>query len=344
MKQDHTITARKTATKTATKSAIKTESAASFMDLFARLRGKAEAESESLPALQALAEKAVMSILHGAHSQYHPGTGEKFWQFRPYVQGDRPQDIDWKQTAKTQGVFIKQKEWQTTQTSVFWCSTAPSMRFSSKVKRPEKLTAARVLTLALAMMMTRAGEQISTLGSRKTGRSAQAVQELGLHLLSDKQSKDSKSSAAQKSIAAAALPETLGSPLPRHAFFVAIGDFLEPLENIEQSFKQFSAQSDGGLIVQILDPAELELPYDGRVLFRDMHGSALEQIENVGAVRDIYKERIESHNALLAKLCKEQKWNYILHRTDTDYKATLAAIWEILSFQSLNHQIGGGAG
>ncbi len=288
----------------------------------ATLRQQSEEASESLPALQAIAEKAVASILHGDHSQSKPGMGEKFWQYREYVQGDRPQDIDWRQTAKTEHVFIRQKEWQTTQTSVFWCSQNPSMEFASSKKRPSKITAARVLTLALGIMMTRAGEQIGTFGSRKSGRSQNALQDLGLKITEDIRTR-------------ASLPDPKIFDLPRHAFFVQIGDFLDPIEDIESCFKNFSAQSSGGFVIQVLDPAEINLPYDGRVLFEDKSHGLRQQIDNVASVRSAYKAKIAAHIEEVHKLCKEHHWHHVLHTTDTDYRETLSTIWMAMSHEHL---------
>lgn len=284
------------------------------------LRGQAQQASESLPALRAAAEKAVASVLHGEHGQSKPGSGEKFWQYREYVQGDRPQDIDWKQTAKTESVFIKQKEWQTTQSVIFWCCQNGSMHFQSSAKYKSKSDHARILTLALALLMTKAGEQVGTFGGRKVGRSQNALEDLEIKLTQDIRS-------------TAPLADYNFYNLPQHATFIQIGDFLEPLEDIEKNFKQFSGQSSGGLVIQVLDPAEINLPYNGRVLFQDMGGTAQkQQIDNVASIRASYKKRIEEHNEALHQICKQQGWHYYLHRTDKDIADSLANIWSLLTF------------
>jgi uncharacterized protein (DUF58 family) len=296
-------------------------------DMQTSLRQAAEEAGDSLPALQALAEKAVSSVLHGDHGQSRPGMGEKFWQYREYAQGDRPQDIDWKQTAKTDHIYIRQKELQTTQTAIFWCSQSQSMHFSSSKNLPEKIKAARVLTLALGLLLTKAGEQIGAFGSRKHGRSSAALDDLGLKITEDIRS-------------TSPLPDPSIYDIPRHAFFVQLGDFLDPLEIIEENFKQFSAQSDGGLVIQILDPAEIELSYNGRVLFEDSSKGLKQQIENVASIRQAYQSRVKSHIAALEQLTKEQNWHYILHRTDHDYKETLSSIWQILSYSPASNRHG----
>lgn len=286
------------------------------------LRHRAEEASGSLSSLRIDAEKAVASVLHGDHAQSKPGAGEKFWQYREYVPGDRPQDIDWRQTAKTEHVFIKQKEWQTPQSVIFWCNQSASMDFKSKQKYPTKLETARILTLAMALLMVRSGEKVSMFGSRKVGRSENTLLDIELKLTEDIRS-------------TLPLADYSMFDLPQHASFVQIGDFLEPLDLIEHNFKQFSGRSSGGFVIQVLDPAELNLPYDGRVLFEDSKSNR-QQIDNVASIRAAYKKRIRDHNRALQQLCKENRWHYILHRTSKDMKETLMNIHAALNYEHIS--------
>ncbi|MAE50455.1 MAG: hypothetical protein CMH27_01455 [Micavibrio sp.] len=292
------------------------------------LRHSAEQAAQSLPALRAEAEKAVASVLHGDHAQSKPGMGEKFWQYREYVPGDRPQDIDWRQTAKTEHVFIRQREWQTAQTSILWCSQSQSMAFTSSNRFPTKQQTARVLTMALGIMMVRAGEKIGSFCAGKTGRSESALEDLATKLTQDIRS-------------LAPLPDPNLYALPRHAYFFQIGDYLEPLSEIEQNFKQFSGSTAGGCVIQILDPSELELLYNGRVLFRDKNHGKTQRVDNVAAIRAAYQKRIQNHNEALHQLCKEHHWHHIMHRTDQDYAETLSTIWSMISHEHLAMNAGG---
>lgn len=285
------------------------------------LRHSAEEAGASLSALRIDAENAVASVLHGEHAQSKPGMGEKFWQYREYVPGDRPQDIDWRQTAKTEHVFIKQKEWQTPQSVIFWCNQSASMDFRSKDKIPHKIDVARIFTLAMALIMLRSGEKVGIFGSRKVGRSENTLLDIEMKLTEDIRS-------------TLPLADYSMYDLPQHASFVQIGDFLEPLDLIEHNFKQFSGRCSGGFVIQVLDPAELDLPYDGRVLFEDGNANR-QQIDNVGSVRAAYKKRIREHNAALQQLCKENQWHYIQHRTDQDIKETLMNIRAALSYEHI---------
>ena len=49
------------------------------------------------------------------HGRRRVGTGETFWQYRRYEIGDSATMIDWRQSGKTQPVFVRENEWEAAQ-------------------------------------------------------------------------------------------------------------------------------------------------------------------------------------------------------------------------------------
>ena len=280
-----------------------------------KLHHSAKDAASDLPALMLKAEKAVAGILQGEHTQKKSGAGERFWQFRDYVPGDRPQDIDWRQSAKTDHVYIRQKERQTTQSAVFWCGESASMNFTSDKKYPSKAETAKILTLALAMLMTRAGEQVGIFGDTKTGRTENTLHHMGNILCNG-------------DLYCEELPDPSACKLPRHCTFIQIGDFLNPPNEIETAFKKLSTHTKNGLVVQVLDPAELDLPYAGRFIFEDPATKTQEQVGHVGSIRTAYKQRISEHINAVRNICRDRQWDYHLYATDQNISDTLMRIRE----------------
>lgn len=283
------------------------------------LRQSAETHSALLPPLMVKAEKAAASVLSGDHTQRKSGMGEKFWQFREYDPTDRPQDIDWRQSAKGDRVFVRQKEWQTTQTSFFWRSGGPGMAYRSDAALPTKAEAASVISLALGILMTRAGEQVCAFsGKNRPGRTERALENLGRDLLED------------------SLPlNALGDiKLPRNSNIVLISDFLEPIEDIEEIFKRLAATAGSALVIQTLDPAEITLPFSGRAFFEHTGHDERHLIANVDAIRARYQERIKAHQESLRSLCRRLQWHWLEHRTDASVSDTLLKSWLALSPES----------
>ncbi len=288
---------------------------AEHLERVLRLRQRSEGAAEKIPALLAEADKVVASVLHGEHPQRKSGIGEKFWQFREYTPFDRPQDIDWRQSAKTERVYIRQKERQTNQTMLVWASNEPGMHFTSDPGTQTKHRSASVLALAIALLLTRGGERVGLLGQKRPGTSEITLETMA-HDLSDP---------------SAYVPEThnLSSVhIPQNAGLILLSDFLSPIENLNDIFKSLSSVCDQGHIIQVLDPAELTLPYQGRYVFTNPAAKGEKiHIQNVGAMRKEYVERLNEHNQRLKELCRQYNWGFTLHNTGTPHEETLSAMW-----------------
>ena len=88
----------------------------------------------NLPGLLLEAEKVAHSFMRGVHGRRRVGTGEAFWQFRPWQPGDARRDIDWRQTAKNDQAFVRQMEWEASQTVWMHRDASKSMNFRSEKK------------------------------------------------------------------------------------------------------------------------------------------------------------------------------------------------------------------
>lgn len=288
---------------------------------FLNFRYKAEEAAAGLPGLIAAAEKAAASVMPGEHTQRRPGMGEKFWQYREYDPSDRPQDIDWRQSAKGDRVYVREKEWQTTQTALFWCQRNESMDFHSREKLPTKQQAAMVLTLALSLLLSRAGEQVGPLeGAALTGRSALALQKLGEELLENETGD---------------LPGARLRKIPARSSLILAGDFLAPIEDIKRHFDVLAGPAENAMVIQVLDPAELALPYSGRVIF-SRGKDERHHIENVESIRDAYHERLQNHMREIKDYCRKHRWHWLLHSTDEDVRKTLFDAWMMMTPESFH--------
>lgn len=283
-----------------------------------KLRLNAEKTADRLPDLMIRAEKAAQNIFLGEHPQRKSGAGEKFWQFREYTPQDRPQDIDWRQSGKTDSVFIRQKERQLPQTALFWCEQAGSMHFSSSPRRPKKSESAQILLLALAIILTRSGERVGALGSSRTGRSEAALEAVGRSFLNTSLSQPFASLGIHKARKGAAI--------------IMAGDFLQNIPDIKSTLNGIATPGSAGLLIQVLDPAEIDLPWRGRVIFEDTGPSHRETVQNVSSIREAYRAKIQNHRNEIERLCRAQGWSYILHTTDQPPEKTLEKIYATASF------------
>ena len=139
------------------------------------LRYKAEKLASQFPSIVVEAEKIAATLIQGLHGRYRSGRGETFWQFRHYNQEDTPNKIDWRRSAKSEELFLRETETEVPQSLWIWCDHSPSMTYRSDSNLLIKKEAADTIALTIAMLLVKAGEKIAFLGSRLPAIAANMV-------------------------------------------------------------------------------------------------------------------------------------------------------------------------
>ena len=288
-----------------------------------RARQRAEGLAATLPPLLVAAERVAATVAQGLHGRRRIGLGETFWQFRRYQPGDAPTMIDWRQSAKTQPVYVRENEWEAAQSVWLWRDRSPSMDYRSAKELPTKRERAELLLLATAVLLVRGGEQVALLNSgTRPDHGRNALDRLS-RLLSDPRT------------ASAPDPLPRSEPLPRHAQVVLYGDLLSPLPEIHATVSALTGRGLRGHLVQILDPAEETLPFDGRVEFEGLEGEEELLVPRVESVRQAYLERLQAHRDGLAALARTAGWSFAVHRTDRPPQTALLSLWGALAQEAV---------
>ncbi len=280
-----------------------------------RIRRDAETSSSRLPPLLVAAQRVAATVEQGVHGRRRVGLGETFWQFRQYEPGDSLRSIDWRQSAKTDHIYIRETEWAAVQSVWLWRDASASMRWRSGKKIPAKRDRADLMALALASLLTRGGEQIGMLGlDERASSGSVALDRMAFSLLGNGPEQQSPN-----------LPRF--ESLPRHCHLVLFGDFLTPLEEIDHRLRQFASNQISGYIVQVLDPAETSLPFDGRTRFEGLEDEGRILIKRVENVREEYVARMARQRAGLQEIARSIGWSLVSHMTDQPPEQALLALF-----------------
>lgn len=284
------------------------------------LRHRAEETAAALPPLLVAAERIAATVAQGVHGRRRVGQGETFWQFRPYQPGDAAARIDWRESAKSQRLYVRETEWEAAQSVWLWRDVSASMDYSSAPfvaggDWPAKRARAELLLVALASLLVRGGERLALLGSFMAPLSGRIALSRLVELI---ERAGPPSTAGDDGLPAA-------EPLPRAAQLVLIGDFLAPLDAINRRIAGFAAAGVRGHLLQITDPAEEDLPFDGRVRFEGVEENDELVISRVETIRTAYAGRFHEHRAALRAMTQAVGWTFGVHRTDRPpYLALLA--------------------
>ncbi len=288
---------------------------------------KAEELAADLPPLMVAAERVAATVSQGVHGRRRVGQGETFWQFRRYGYGDSTQLIDWRQSAKSEPVYVRETEWEAAQSVWLWRDGSPSMSYRSSDSLPDKNERADLLLLALALLLIRGGEHVALLGTGMPPSTGRGIL-LKLWSMIETQGKNGDGVGGNVSLTGS-LPAF--ETLPRYGRVVLIGDFLSPLEDLRRAIAAYANQGVHGHLVQVLDPAEETLPFSGRVRFDGLEGEGDVLIGWVESMRNKYIDRLQGHNQGVEALGKSFGWSYAVHHTDHSSEASLMALYLVLS-------------
>jgi uncharacterized protein (DUF58 family) len=282
----------------------------------APLRARSEAEAARFPALLARAEQLAGTVLLGEHGRKRPGMGDDFWQYRPVQPGDELRQIDWRRSARSDQQFLRQREWQIAQSVTLWVDDAASMRFSSDASLPEKADRARLLALAVAILLNRAGERIGLSGSGLPPRRGEAqISQLAQALALD-------------GVSEYGAPDANG--MPSHGRAVFLSDFLGDIDAVRTALTAAADRGVQGIVMQVLDPAEESFPYRGRTIFESMGGGIAHETLKASELRDRYLSRLAGRKDELAQLCAATGWRFGQHHTSQSAQSALLWLYNAI--------------
>jgi len=273
------------------------------------LRERAETEASRLPPLLARASHLAGTVLLGEHGRRRAGLGDDFWQYRPAEHGDSKRMIDHRRSARGDQQFVREREWQIAQSVMLWVDQGASMRFASTKDLPPKIDRARLIGLALSILLVRSGERVGLTGTTLPPRRGNAqIERLAQTLLLDS-------------------PQDYAPPEHRamipHARAVFISDFMGDMTEVRLALTKAADRGVRGVVLQVLDPAEEQFPFRGRTIFESVGGTLRHETLKANDLRDRYLERLAARKEELDSLCRATAWQLGLHHTNESAQSAL---------------------
>lgn len=280
------------------------------------LRHRAEEAASVLPPLLVQAQQLAGSVLLGDHGRRRSGTGDDFWQYRPVQSGDSRRMIDHRRSARGDQQFVREREWQIAQTVHLWVDQGQSMRFASDAQLPQKIDRARLLALASAVLMLRAGERVGLTGGRLPPRRGK----MQILRMAELFTRDDARSYA---------PPEHRALIP-HARALFVSDFLGPFNELEIALSKAADRGLRGVLLQVLDPSEERFPFAGRTRFEGPNAETHHETLKASALRDRYLDRLAERRDALQHLCRTAGWTFGVHHSDDSAQSGLLWLYHAL--------------
>jgi uncharacterized protein (DUF58 family) len=277
--------------------------------------------------LQLLAKTVVDGFLTGLHRSPYLGFSIDFAEHRPYMPGDDIRRIDWRLWARTDRHYIKLFEADTNANFVVLLDVSASMSYGTHSLA--KLDYARYLAACLEFFSSQQRDRVGlvTFDHEIVEYVPPSMKRLDtiLHLLDQ---------------AEAGRPGSLTEPLlqitellGRKGILVLISDFYEEPASVLRAIAPLRARGHDVITFQVMDPAELEFPFEDASGFEDLETG--EQIPVVpGKLKADYKRMVADHLEELKTRFTSNRIDYTL--LDTSKPLDLALFQYLLARERLS--------
>ncbi len=251
------------------------------------------------------ARALVEGAIAGMHRSPHKGSSVEFAEYKEYTPGDEIKHIDWKAFGRFDKYYVKQFEDETNLRAYLVLDGSGSMDFGSE--GITKLDYARTLAASMAYLLLRQGDAVSAMvfddkpglflpPSSKTSHLDDVLQVL-----------ETMPGKGRTDIAAAL--QSMAERVRRRGMMLIVSDMLDDAPKVMNIAKVMRKRRQEVAIFHILDPAELELPYEGLTIFEGLEGEG-ELLVDPDDIRDRYREEMRTHVQGIERDCREGDIEY----------------------------------
>jgi uncharacterized protein (DUF58 family) len=266
----------------------------------------------------------VEGLMAGMHRSPYQGISVEFAQHRQYVPGDDIRHVDWKVFAKTDKIYLKQYLEETNMHLICVVDASESMAYGSVGKGEDawsKYDHATAIAAALSYL------------------AVQQQDAVGLAIFDNEMKrffKPSNSPGQWKIIThelqivprlrktgTGRVLEQLAEKLTHRSLIVLVSDFFDDLKEIEKGLRRLRYRKHELMAFQILDPLEIEFPFEDVTLFKGLE-EAGELLTEPRALRDAYLEQLASHTEALKKMCRGMNNDFVRINSGQSLEVTLS--------------------
>src|SRR5579862_3920865 len=257
-----------------------------------------------ISSLDLRARLIVEGLMAGMHRSPYQGISVEFAQHRQYVPGDDIRHVDWKVFAKTDKIYLKQYLEETNLHLLCIVDASESMGYSSIGEGKETWSKYDHATAIAAALSYLAVQQQDAVGlaifdsdlkkyfkpSNSPGQWKIITNELSII------PKLKKTSTGR-------VLDQLAEKLTHRSLIVLLSDFFDDIESIEKGLRHLRYKKHELIAFQIMDPTELEFPFEDVTLFKGMEQMG-ELLTEPQSLRIGYLAELAAFTEKIKKACR----------------------------------------
>jgi len=255
----------------------------------------------------------VEGFMAGSHRSPYHGFSVEFAQHREYTMGDDLRHLDWKIYAKAGRYFIKQYEVETNYVAHILHDCSESMLYGSpRATLPSKLEYANFLTAALSYLIVNQTDSVGVgifneeLVTNIEPKQSHAHIHRICHELENTQ--------PLKKTGVGKILNTFAERARRRGLILLVSDLLDKPDEILEGLNHMRFARHEILVFHIMDPYELEFPFDGLIKFEGLEGYE-DVLCQPRMLRKSYLEALNKHVLAVRTACERNNVDYVLINT-----------------------------
>ncbi|MGZ6133955.1 MAG: DUF58 domain-containing protein [Myxococcaceae bacterium] len=257
-------------------------------------------------------------VLSGLHKSPHQGQSVEFSEHKEYAPGDELRHLDWKAFGKFDRYYVKRYEHETNLKATLVIDASGSMGYRTGAL--SKLEVATTLAGTLAYLLVRQQDAVGVSVVTRAGAADVPPRAAAGHLHTVLDALDGLQPAGGTDLHAAA--EHLAERVRRGQLVMVFSDLFDDREEALGRILALRARRNDLAIFHVLDPAELEFPFDDPTLFLSLEDERKIEV-NAREIRESYLEEFKAFLERTRATCAEADVDYALVRTDEPLDAVL---------------------
>ncbi|HZD42186.1 MAG TPA: DUF58 domain-containing protein [Terriglobales bacterium] len=263
----------------------------------------------------------VEGMMSGIHRSRSKGFSVEFEEHREYSPGDEIRRIDWKALGKFDRYFIKEYEDETNLRAYILMDASASMDYASSGMT--KFDYGCTLTASLAYLILRQQDAAGLVTFSNRIEAFIPPKAKRDYLNQILRALQSRGPAGETNVGK--ILEEIAAQLKRRGLVILVSDLLDDPEQVLKGLRLFRFKGNDVIVFHLLDPAELELPFDGNILFEDVEEVTVKVTADPRAIRPIYRQVVQDFIDRMRNQCHESSIDYQLIATSSPLDQALAS-------------------
>src|SRR5437879_1505616 len=231
----------------------------------------------------------VEGLMSGIHRSRAKGFSVEFEEHREYSPGDEIRRIDWKALGKFDRYYIKEYEDETNLRAYLVLDASASMDYGSD--GVTKFDYACTLTASLAYLILKQQDAAGVVTFSNRIEAFIPPKAKRDYLIQILHALEHRGPSGETNVGK--ILEEIGGQMKRRGLVILVSDLLDDPDQILKGLRLFRFKGNDVIVFHLLDQAELELPFDGNILFEDIEESSLRVTADPQAIRKVYRTVVE---------------------------------------------------